>query len=108
MANFYNTLDKKCQEEHHQNFKELPKQSLKNALELQDRVYQYFTKEKVSFSEKQLVFPDRYEYSCIVTYCSFTHKYRAIIKRHFFEHIKVSRHYCSVFLIYFLREIKLI
>ena len=92
---FYNNLDKVCQEEHHQNFEELSKQSLKNALEFQGRVYEDFTKEKVKLSEKQLVSTDRYEYPCIVTDCSFTHKRRALIKRHLFKHIKVSQHYCE-------------
>ena len=92
---FYNTLDKACREEHHQNFEELSKQSLKNALEFQGRVYQGFTKEKVNLSEKQLVSTGRYEYPCIVTDCSFTHKRRALIKRHLFKHIKVSQYYCE-------------
>ena len=94
-ADFYNTLDKKCQEEHHQNFEELSKQSLKNALEFQGRVYQDFTKEKAKLSEKQLVSSDKCEYPCIVTDCSFTHKHRVTIKRHLFKHIKVSPHYCE-------------
>ena len=94
-ADFYNTLDKKCQEEHHQNFEELSKQSLKNALEFQGRVYQDFTKEKAKLSEQQLVSSDKCEYPCIVTDCSFTHKHRVTIKRHLFKHIKVSPYYCE-------------
>ena len=92
---FYNTLDKKCQEEHHQNFEEFSKQSLKNALEFQGRVYQYFIEKKVSFFEKQLVLPDRYEYPCVVTDCSFTNERKVIMKRHFFQHIRVSQYYCE-------------
>ena len=92
---FYNALDEKCQKEHHQNFEELSKQSLKNALEFQGRVYQDFTKEKAKLSEQQLVSSDKCEYPCIVTDCSFTHKYRVTIKRHLFKHIKVSPYYCE-------------
>ena len=92
---FYNTLDKKCREEHHQNFEELSKQSLKNALEFQGRVYQNFTKEKAKLSEKQLVSTDRYGYPCIVTNCSFTSISRASVQVHLFKHTKVSQHYCE-------------
>ena len=46
-ADFCNTLDKTCQEVHHQNCEELSKQSLENALEFQGRVNEDFIKEKV-------------------------------------------------------------
>ena len=103
---FYKTLDKKCREKHHQNFEELSKQSLKNALEIQGEVYQDFIKEKVKLSEEQLVYSDRHEYPCIVTDCLFTTKYRAHLDRHFFKHIKVSPHYCEQCLpnIFFARD----
>ena len=92
---FYNALDEKCQKEHHQNFEELSKQSLKDALEFQGRVYQDFTKEKAKLSEKQLVSTDRYGYPCIVTNCSFTSISRASVQVHLFKHTKVSQHYCE-------------
>ena len=92
---FYNTLDKKCQEEHHQNFEELSKQSLKNALEFQGRVYQDFTKEKAKLFEKKLVSTNIYRYLCIVTNCAFKHINRINVQRHLFKHIKVSNHYCE-------------
>ena len=92
---FYNTLDKKCREEHHQNFEELSKQSLKNALEFQGRVYQYFTEKKADLFKRQLVSTDRYGYLCIVTNCAFTHINKAHVERHLFKHIKVSQYYCE-------------
>ena len=92
---FYNTLDKKCREVHHQNFEELSEQSLKNALEFQGRVYQDFTKEKAKLSEKKLVATDGYRYLCIVTNCPFSHVSKTTVKNHFFKHIKVSNHYCE-------------
>ena len=93
--NFYNTLDKKCQEEHHQNFEELSKQSLKNALEFQGRVYQDFAKEKAKLFEKKLVDTKIYKYPCIVTNCPFAHLNRTNVQKHLFKHIKVSNHYCE-------------
>ena len=92
---FYNTLDKICQEKHHQNFEELSKQSLKKALEIQGEVYKDFIKEKVKFSKRQLVSPDEYGYPCIVTNCAFTHSKRAIVQVHLFKHTKVSPYYCE-------------
>ena len=92
---FYNTLDKKCREEHHQNFEELSKQSLKNALEFQGRVYQNFTREKAKLSEKKLVATGVYRHLCIITDCPFKHIKRGNVQLHLFKHIKVSQYYCE-------------